>query len=82
MPYESAILIKVDMRMKKKMEEAGLNWSNEVRNFIQSRLKKRTNVALAVTLNEKILRLQKKSSTDTTTAIRKFRDTRYGANRS
>ena len=81
MAYEPAILIKVDQQTKKEMKAVGINWSEEIRTFIKSRIKKEKNVALAVMLTDKIFNSRPKSNTDEATEIiRKFRDERYGPN--
>ncbi len=82
--YESAILIKVDKKTKKKMEEVKINWSEEIRKFIKTRIESEgsKNVALAVAMTSKLFRRAKAKGFDTTSTIRKFRDERYGPNSS
>ncbi len=80
MEYKEAILIKIDISTKKKMKEAKLNWSAEIRKFISERLKTKDekNLARAVATTDRLFRKIKKF--DSTEVIRKMRDTRYGPN--
>ena len=82
MRNEEAVLIKVDKETKEKMKELKINWSAELRKYIAERIRRKRNVALAVALNDRILNGQKVHKTDTTAIIRKFRNARYGPNRS
>ncbi|MDE1823326.1 MAG: hypothetical protein KGI00_04205 [Candidatus Micrarchaeota archaeon] len=79
---EESVLIKVDKETKDKMRELNINWSEELRRFIKERIRKKKNMALAVALNDRLLAVQNLHKTDTTAVIRRFRDARYGANRS
>ncbi len=82
MREEGQILIKVDKSTKQEMKRLRLNWSAEIRKFINERLREKKNLALAVALTYKILEGQKKSKHDTTAVIREWRDKRYGPNSS
>ncbi|MGC8537551.1 MAG: hypothetical protein ACP5MZ_01020 [Candidatus Micrarchaeia archaeon] len=79
MADETAMLIKLDRHTKERMREIHVNWSNEIRNFIKERISDEKNPTLAVMLADKVFNSQKRKNTDTTSIIRKFRDTRYGA---
>jgi hypothetical protein len=80
MSEDMSILIRIDKLTKAEMARVKINWSEEIRNFIKRRITKEKNLALAVTLMEKVLSSQKYSNTDSTEMIRKFRDERYGPN--
>ena len=78
MEHNEAILIKVDKSTKKRMKEAKLNWSAEIRKFISERLDKNNerNLARAVAITDRLSRkIRNFNSTD---VIRKMRDLRYG----
>ncbi len=75
-----AVLVKVDAKTKEKMRQMNINWSKEIRKFINERVGKQGNLALAVALTDRIFNLHKKSGSDSTEIIRKFRDERYGPN--
>ena len=80
MVYESAILVKMDKKTKKKMEEVKINWSEEIRKFITARIESEgsKNVALAVAMTSKLFKPARAKNFDTTSSIRRFRDERYG----
>ncbi len=78
MKKTAAVLVKIDKITKEKMKELKINWSEEIRNFIDEKINSKITLALAVALTHKILDSQKKHNTDTTLIIRKFRDVRYG----
>jgi len=79
--YTEAVLVKVNKSTKKRMKDKKINWSAEIRKFIDERLKtkKDKNLALAVALTDKIFRKAKKGSFNSTEFIRKMRETRHGA---
>ncbi len=76
MPYEEAILVKVDRVTKRKMKLAEENWSELIRMFIQRELDKKRNIAKAERLRAKLFRTVK--GKDSTAIIREMRDSRYG----
>ena len=76
MPYEEAILIKIDKTTKRKMRSAEENWSELIRMFIQKELNKKRNIARAERLRAKLFRSVK--GIDSTAIIREMRDSRYG----
>lgn len=78
--YETAILIKIDTKTKEKMDKLNINWSEEIRDFIKSRLESEgdKNLALAVATTDKLFRKAKKGF-DSTAFIRKMREERYGS---
>ncbi len=80
MGFENAILVKVDEDTKKKMKKIGINWSAEIREFVNERLRKKNNIALAVALTDRVFKNAKKNGFDSTEFIRKMRETRYGKN--
>jgi hydroxymethylpyrimidine/phosphomethylpyrimidine kinase len=80
MSFKNAILVKIDEDTKRKMKKVGINWSAEIREFINERLTKKNNVALAVALTDRVFKNSKKNQFDSTEFIRKMRDTRYGKN--
>jgi len=75
-PYEEAILIKIDKTTKRKMRSAEENWSELIRMFIQKELNKKRNIARAERLRAKLFRSVK--GIDSTAIIREMRDSRYG----
>lgn len=76
MPYEEAILVKVDRVTKRKMKLAEENWSELIRVFIQKELDKKRNIAKAEKLRASLFRRVK--GADSANVIRKMRDSRYG----
>ena len=80
MAEKSGILIKIDKNKKRQMKKLDLNWSAEIRDFIDSRLKAspERNLALAVALNDRLFRRSKAKKINSTQIIRKFREERYG----
>lgn len=76
MVYKETLLIKLDSDTKKKMKSVKTNWSELIREFIQSELEKKRNVAKAERLRAKLFR--KSKGIDSTEMIRRMRETRYG----
>ena len=76
MPYEEAILVKLDKVTKRKMTAAEENWSELIREFIQRELNKKRNVAKAERLRTKLFKAVK--GKDSTAIIREMRESRYG----
>jgi hypothetical protein len=74
------ILVKVDRPTKARMRKVKVNWSAEIRAFINRRINAEKNMALAVLLSDRILNSRKKTKDTATGIIRNFRDARYGAN--
>lgn len=75
MVYEKTVLIKISESTQRKMRKSKINWSEEIRTFLQQRLEKETNVARAEALREKLFR--KVRGTSSTSIIRKMRDVRH-----
>jgi hypothetical protein len=73
------ILVKVDRRTRESMREVGLNWSEEIRNFISKKLlaEKDRNLARAVATTDKLFR-KSKHNFNSTEFIRNTRAERYG----
>ena len=80
MRNDVAILVKVDPETKKRMKRMRINWSEEIRAFINERVENQGNQALAVALTDEIFSSRKRSREDSTLIIRKFRDERHGEN--
>ncbi len=80
MASQAAILVKVDKEMKMRMKDVKINWSAEIRRFIETRISenKERRLAEAVMLTDRIYYSRKKSRHDSAEIIRKFRDERYG----
>lgn len=77
MPYEEAILIKVDKVTKRKMRSVEENWSELIREFIQGELNKKRNIAKAERIRARLFRAVK--GKDSTAIIREMRDSHYGS---
>ncbi|MCS4539828.1 MAG: hypothetical protein HYU03_03950 [Thaumarchaeota archaeon] len=72
----SIITVRVDRQTKKKMEQfKDVNWSEVVRKAIREKIEgtRRSNLALAVLLNERI-RLKAPMGYNSTSVIREWRD--------
>jgi hypothetical protein len=80
MKNDVAILVKVDVETKKKMKLMRINWSEEIRTFINGKVENQGNQALAVALTDAIFSSRKRSEEDSALIIRKFREERYGKN--
>ncbi len=78
MTYTRAILIKVDKETKKRMTEIKLNWSSEIRKFIEDLLNsnQNKNLAKAVVMTNKLFRKAVVKNFDSTRIIRRMRDMR------
>ncbi len=76
MSYETTLLIKIDRGTKLRMKKAKLNWSAQIRGFINKELNRRRNIAYAEKIRAKLFR--KSRGIDSTLYIRKMRDARYG----
>jgi len=76
----TVITVRIDEKLKRLMDEIGINWSEFIRNAIRERVmeERRRNLAKAVLINE---RLRKKSRGEDRAEeiIRRFRDGRYGS---
>ena len=71
MVYEETVLIKLDSDTKRRMRSLNANWSELIREFIQSELDKKRNIARAERLRTKLFR--RKKGVDSTALIRRMR---------
>ena len=75
MAYEKTVLIKISESTQKKMRKSGINWSKEIREFLQRRLTSEANVARAEALRKNLFR--KVGGASSAAIIRRMRDVRH-----
>jgi hypothetical protein len=70
-------LIKISESTQRRMRKSGINWSEEIRGFLQRRLAREANVTRAEALRKGLFR--KVGGAGSATIIRRMRDARHAA---
>lgn len=77
MSYESTILIKIDKKTKRKMDNIDVNWSSRIRDFIKRELMKKARLNEAERIRKSLFR--ESHGLESTEVIRRMRGSRHGA---
>ena len=76
MGYDSAILIKIDRKTKKRMDSIDTNWSNKIRDFIKRELVKKAKFKEAEQIRQTLFR--EAPGLSSAEILRKMRESRHG----
>lgn len=76
MSYESTILVKIDTKTKKKMDNVDVNWSSRIRDFIKRELMKKARLNEAERIRKSLFR--ESHGLDSVEALRRMRESRHG----
>ncbi len=76
MGYETTILIKLDKKTKKRMDNIDINWSGKIRDFIKRELMKKARFAEAEKIRQSLFR--KAPGLESVDVLRKMRGSRHG----
>jgi len=76
MSYESTILIKIDKKTKRKMDDIDVNWSSRIRDFIRMELTKKARFNEAERIRKSLFR--ESHGLESVEVIRRMRGARHG----